>query len=171
MNLENTMNLLGTLQTMLAVLKQLPDGTRQSVLGTMRSNGIDPERVSKHVVKCKHALQAIPAANFEPMAAIAAGHLEHSARVAILNEPLIADGWGAVLYANDYGAFLHVDASAPPSHGVPQSLRDLHAWGVEAGLCWIKLDRDAAPIASLNRYDDIQDVRAVLASSDVGAQA
>lgn len=57
MNLNKTIDLLGSLQSVLAVLAQLPASHRAFVRETLRCNGIDPDLLARQAVKCKHQLQ------------------------------------------------------------------------------------------------------------------
>ena len=80
MNITRIINVVGQLQSLLAVLDQLPPATQREVVGTLKSNGIDPALLAKQAVLTKHTLQAMPAETFVPMLRISALHLEGKSR-------------------------------------------------------------------------------------------
>lgn len=152
MNLEKITALLGQLQTVLAVLDQLPMDCRKTVLATLASNGLDVGLITRNAVKAKHSLQSIPQANFEPLASISSTHLAMSVREALSNDS--CHKWGLVLYTNEYGAFLAVIEGMKPDKSAPTSLVQAYEWARERGIQWIKFDSDAPEVAGLPCYED-----------------
>ena len=166
MNLNKTIDLLGSMQTLLAVLGQLPAAQRVFVLGTMKCNGLDHELLSRQVVKAKHALQAIPQGNFEPMTTISCSHVPPSVRVALLNDGQDVQTWGLPVYTNEFGAFIGIVKACVPSDRAPASLKAIYEWAAAIDICWVKLDVDAAPVNGLPMYGDSDDEQAVLQVED-----
>lgn len=152
MNLEKIIALLGQLQTVIAVLKQLPAESRKTVLATLTSNGLDVGLIARNVVKAKHNLQSIPNDNFEPLAAISSTHLAMSVREAISND--VCHKWGVVLYTNEYGAFMAVIDGMQPDKSAHKSITRAYEWARERGLQWIKFDPSAPEVAGLPCYED-----------------
>lgn len=152
MNLEKITALLGQLQTMVAVLDQLPGDCRKTVMATLASNGLDVGLIARNAVKAKHSLQSIPKANFEPLAAISSTHLAMSVREAISNDT--CHKWGVVLYTNEYGAFLAIIDGMQPDKCAPKSLVQAYEWAQERGIQWIKFDPSCPEVAGLPCYED-----------------
>lgn len=152
MNLEKTITLLGQLQTILAVLDQLPDDCRKTVLGTLASNGLDAGLIARNAVKTKHGLQEIPKDNFEPLVAISTTHLPLSVRDAIAEQR--TRNWGTVLYDNEFGAFMAIIETMVPTDAAPAAMKTIYAWAAERGISWVKFDADAPSVAGLPSYGD-----------------
>ena len=152
MNLENTINLLGQLQTILGVLNQLPDECRKTTLGTLASNGLDVRLITRNAVKAKHGLQEIPRENFEPLVAISTAHLPLSVRETINDK--CTHNWGTVLYDNEFGAFLAITQEMVPTEAAPAAVKAIYTWAADRGICWVKFDADAASVAGLPCYGD-----------------
>lgn len=155
MNLEKTINLLGSLQTLLSVLTQLPEAHREFVARTLRNNGVDAHQLARDVVKTKHSLQDLPLQGFEALVSVSTDHLLPEIREALL----LADDktrlcWHLPVYVSGYGAFIRIVKESPPSEHAPACLQEIYAWAVELGLCWVRLDRCAALVNELPVYVD-----------------
>lgn len=152
MNIEKITALLGQLQTVIAVLEQLPADSRKTVLATLASNGLDVGLIARNAVKAKHGLQSIPKVNFQTLANISTTHLAMSVREAINND--VCHKWGVVLYTNEYGAFMAIIEGMKPNKSAPESLVQTYEWALDRGFEWVKFDRDALEVAGLPCYED-----------------
>jgi hypothetical protein len=152
MKIENIINVIGRLQTLLTVLAQLPAHVQREVMGTLKANGIDPALLGKQAVRAKHTLQAMPADTFAPMLRICAFHLDARSRSMLLAGSLTAR-FGGQAQITPWGALLKFDHETEPSTDVPSDLQALKTWAADAGVTWVLMHPDFPKVAGLQLFN------------------
>ncbi len=154
MNIEKIINVIGQLQTLLAVLGQLPTHVHREVTGTLKSNGIDPALLTRHAVRTKHSLQAMPGGTFAPMLCISASHL-HIGTLNLLLEGSPPASWGLEARLTPWGALINIAAASAYDATMPADVHDMKAWAADVGVSWVLMHAEHPVVSALQQYEVI----------------